>query len=366
MSLALAAVSPGEYLVVNSADGSNLESIEISAQREVNDGWISPLIWIGLALAILGVIAVLSAIVDVRPLQERVESLDHQALAHRDGRGPQARLASGAATGGIHAPRCGPGAEGRRIMRRTVIAATAAAMLLAGCASAPPVTGATPSLEAEASLIDTQAASVIDATFAELDAADAAKDADLFESRVAGDAALVREAEYTVAKKVDDASRATLPSTMQGVYVSRSDTWPRMMAAVSEPPADDLTPVVYLWVQESVQEPYQLVAWAHMIPGAVLPAMPGQVNGAEPLSLGRGWRGPVAAHGARGLRRRTCARAPTATSPTRSRRTPTRISCLVRAPRSPRRRRAPGERTWTPSRPIWAPRTRSRRRTAGR
>ncbi len=49
-------------------------SIEISAEREVNDGWISPLIWIGLALAVLGVIAVLSAIIDIRPLQERVES----------------------------------------------------------------------------------------------------------------------------------------------------------------------------------------------------------------------------------------------------------------------------------------------------
>lgn len=171
-------------------------------------------------------------------------------------------------------------------MRRTVIAATAAAVLLAGCASAPPVTGATPSLEAEASLTDTQAASVIDATFAELDAADAAMDADLLHSRVAGNAARVRGAEYTVAKKVEDADPSTLPSMMQGVYVSRSETWPRMMAAVSDPPSDDLTPVVYLWVQKSVQDPYQLVAWAHMIPGAVLPAMPGQVNGAEPLSLG--------------------------------------------------------------------------------
>lgn len=74
VSLARANVSPGEYLVVNSADGSNLESIEINAYREVNDGWISPLIWIGLALAVLGVLAALSAIVDIRPLQERVES----------------------------------------------------------------------------------------------------------------------------------------------------------------------------------------------------------------------------------------------------------------------------------------------------
>ncbi len=74
VSIALAAMSPGEYLVVNSTDGSNLGTLEISADRQVNDAWISPLIWIGVALAALGLVAVLSAIIDVRPLQERVES----------------------------------------------------------------------------------------------------------------------------------------------------------------------------------------------------------------------------------------------------------------------------------------------------
>jgi hypothetical protein len=171
-------------------------------------------------------------------------------------------------------------------MRRTLAVATATTLLLAGCAAAPPQATITPSLEAQASLIDTQAAAVIDSTFAELSIADAAKDTELFGTRVGGNAALVRGAEYTVAKKVADAPVADLPSEMQGVYVSRSEVWPRMLAAVSEPPADDLTPVVYLWVQESVDEPYRLVAWAHMVPGAVLPAMPGEVNGAEQLLLG--------------------------------------------------------------------------------
>lgn len=171
-------------------------------------------------------------------------------------------------------------------MRRALVAASATALLLAGCAATPPQATVTPSLQAEASLIDTQAAAVIDATFAELSEADAARNPERFVSRVAGNAALVRGAEYTVASKVADEPVSDLPSQMQGVYVSRSETWPRMLAAVSEPPADDLTPVVYLWVQESVDQPYRLVAWAHMIPGAVLPAMPGEVNGAEELPLG--------------------------------------------------------------------------------
>jgi hypothetical protein len=74
VSIGITAVSPGEFLVVNSVDGSNLNTLEISADRQVNDAWISPLIWIGIALAVLGLLAVLSAIIDVRPLQERVES----------------------------------------------------------------------------------------------------------------------------------------------------------------------------------------------------------------------------------------------------------------------------------------------------
>lgn len=74
VSLAVNAIGPGEYLIVNSLDGEALGSIEISAERQVNDAWISPLIWIGLALAVLGVVAVLSAIVDIRPVQERIES----------------------------------------------------------------------------------------------------------------------------------------------------------------------------------------------------------------------------------------------------------------------------------------------------
>ncbi len=74
VSVAATAAMPGEYLVVNSLDGSNLGTIEVSATRQVNDGWISPLVWIGAALTLLGLLAVLSAIVDVRPIQERVES----------------------------------------------------------------------------------------------------------------------------------------------------------------------------------------------------------------------------------------------------------------------------------------------------
>ncbi len=66
-------LAAGETLVIYSVAGDNLGSVEFYAERNVNDGWISPLIWIGAALAIVGAFAFASGIVDVRPLQARVE-----------------------------------------------------------------------------------------------------------------------------------------------------------------------------------------------------------------------------------------------------------------------------------------------------
>jgi hypothetical protein len=74
VSLAASAVAPGEVLVVYADDGSNLDSVEFRAARQVNDGWINPLIWIGAVLALLGAVAVLSGLIDTRPIQERAES----------------------------------------------------------------------------------------------------------------------------------------------------------------------------------------------------------------------------------------------------------------------------------------------------
>jgi biotin carboxyl carrier protein len=67
------AVAPGETIIVYSADGEPLRSVEFHATRAVNDGWIAPMLWIGVALAILGALAALSAVVDTRPMQARIE-----------------------------------------------------------------------------------------------------------------------------------------------------------------------------------------------------------------------------------------------------------------------------------------------------
>lgn len=67
-------LAPGESLVVFTESGEPIGSIEVYAQREVNDGWIAPLVWVGGALALLGVVALISGLVDIRPLQARLEA----------------------------------------------------------------------------------------------------------------------------------------------------------------------------------------------------------------------------------------------------------------------------------------------------
>lgn len=170
--------------------------------------------------------------------------------------------------------------------RATIVTAAAAALALAGCASEAPVVTDTPEAISGAAVDAAKAQSIIDDTFATLTTADFKSDATLLAGRVDGDAALVRGAEYAVAKAVDDAPVSTLPSEMQRVYVSNADDWPRVMAAVSVAPDENLTPIVYVWVQDTVDTPYVLRGWAHMIPGATLPAMPGDVDGATQLPLG--------------------------------------------------------------------------------
>ena len=172
-------------------------------------------------------------------------------------------------------------------MKRAMIVAIAAASILALSACTPevPSVPAAPSPSEAAAVVTSQAERIIPETFTELAAADDAEDAALLTNRVGGDAKAVRTAQYKQASAKDGPKPTVLPADMQAVYVSAADTWPRMLVGVSEQPADDVTPIVMLWIQDTVDSDYQLRSWAHMIPGATLPAMAGPATGAEQLAL---------------------------------------------------------------------------------
>lgn len=67
------AVPPGEILVVGSTSGSPITQADLALTREVDDGWITPLIWWGAFLLTAGVIAFVLRLVDLRPVQARSE-----------------------------------------------------------------------------------------------------------------------------------------------------------------------------------------------------------------------------------------------------------------------------------------------------
>lgn len=171
-------------------------------------------------------------------------------------------------------------------MKRVAVITALAAVTVSGCvADVPaPVTRA-PDLEYAAALLEPQAQRIVTETFAELAEADDARDIELLGERIGGVVTTIREAEYTKAEADDGPAPTTIPDQMQAIYVSGATGWPRTLVTVTEQANDDVTPVVVLWVQDSIGEPYQVQAWAHMIPGATLPAMPGTTTGAEQLDL---------------------------------------------------------------------------------
>lgn len=171
--------------------------------------------------------------------------------------------------------------------RRTtlMIAVALSATMLAGCVPDVPEPATAESPQASAAVVQSQIDRIVPATMTELAAADEAADASLLTDRVTGTAATVRAAEYKIAKADENDKPDLIPDTMQAVYVSSAEDFPRVMVAVSEQPEDETTPVVLLWIQEDVDSDYRMVDWAHMIPGATLPAMPGAATGAEQLSL---------------------------------------------------------------------------------
>lgn len=172
------------------------------------------------------------------------------------------------------------------MIRRLVamVVAASALLALAACEIPLPAPSVTPSVEQPGALLEPQSTEIIRDTLSRIASADAASDPKLLAPRVGGDAADVRAAEYAVAKAGGDKPDA-LPPTMLAVYGPTGSEWPRTLVAIATAADDTLTPVVLWWVQDDPRSPYELREWAHMLPGAIIPAMPSQTIGDEQLSL---------------------------------------------------------------------------------
>jgi hypothetical protein len=74
LSIAVDSIPPGTTVVFETVDGSALGAADMLVYREVTDGWITPLIWWGAVLAVIGAIALIFLFLDLRPVQARAET----------------------------------------------------------------------------------------------------------------------------------------------------------------------------------------------------------------------------------------------------------------------------------------------------
>jgi hypothetical protein len=172
------------------------------------------------------------------------------------------------------------------VVRRWGIAANLLLALptLAACEIPLPAPSVTPSYANPGAIVSDQSSAILADTFAELAAADVANKVDATALRVGGDAAAVRSAEYRVAAAGGSAPDV-MPSDILAVYGSNATDWPRVMVAITAAPDATLTPLVLMFVQDDARSGYQLREWAHMLPGAIVPAMANQSAGFTQLPL---------------------------------------------------------------------------------
>ncbi|MFW2513208.1 hypothetical protein ACNI3K_05470 [Demequina sp. SO4-13] len=98
-------VPPGETLVIVSSDGTDLTVTDLALTRDVDDGWIAPLIWWGAFLLAVGVIALVLRFVDLRPAQARGEEwMAKRQRAGGDGDEPRPRSRRARRANGEHLP----------------------------------------------------------------------------------------------------------------------------------------------------------------------------------------------------------------------------------------------------------------------
>lgn len=159
-----------------------------------------------------------------------------------------------------------------------------AVLSLAACEIPLPSPTVTPTVDNPGAVVSDQSSAIISDTMRRFAIADAASDASLLAPRVAGDAAAVRKAEYVVAAAGGDKPDA-IPSTTLAVYGPAGKDWPRSLVAITDAPDETLTPVVLWWTQDDARSPYVLREWAHMLPGAIVPAMPNQSVGDTQIPL---------------------------------------------------------------------------------
>lgn len=88
LSIKASDVVPGEVLVIVSTEDTPLTATDLTQTRDVQDGWITPLIWWGAFLTLVGVVALVLRFIDFRPAQAKGEEWINKRQRVSDGDEP--------------------------------------------------------------------------------------------------------------------------------------------------------------------------------------------------------------------------------------------------------------------------------------
>lgn len=174
----------------------------------------------------------------------------------------------------------------RRTTRARAAVLVATALVLAACSTPlpEPQPDAVPAALPPAVSTD-QVEDVMADLSTVLAAADVATEATLLDPRVTGPAREIRAVEYALARAGDATAVTPVPAAAQTVVAPTTDTWPRTVMVVTEPPADLQPPLLLTLVQDAPREQYRLWSWARLFPGVEMPATAQPEVGSAPLAV---------------------------------------------------------------------------------
>lgn len=215
----------------------------------------------------------------------------------RRNRGPRRRMPTPPKPPRYKAKRTKPTAplKGRRSARRRAMIAVPATLtvmsLLSGCQLMPqvapsPSASATPAVDAPPAVVTTEQLQRILADVAKVaEAGDVAIDAKLLKSRITGPALAIRTTHYKLQKKSETVAPmpAIVGSPRSFSLPAASNSWPRIIMAVTDEAGDEALPQMLVLQQDTPRSQYKLWYNIRLMPGAEIPAVAAPELGAIPV-----------------------------------------------------------------------------------
>lgn len=269
----------GEWSILVAADGEAPAptAISITSPNDAATPWAVPLIILGALLLVLGIAL---AFIKPRGGRRRPATVGSRAHARQQSRRRDSRRSFASLPG-----------------RGPLVLALAAALGLSGSAAyatgtETPAPSPSESAAEDAQpaseypvILESQLARILDSVDTTVAEADAAADATLLEPRVAGAAATLRSANYSVRSQADDVPAPT-PVAAEPILTSMVPTgneWPRTVVALTQGESNPV-PQALVLVQEDPRSNYRLMSSIQMLPGTTFPTT-GSSAGVEELPV---------------------------------------------------------------------------------